>query len=146
MVSARFSAHVGSAQTDAQLGILLERVQRILTEGQGVLDIEVPARTQRVDAAADWRRGELMPIGDRAPGAPAPLGRTAAAHSRLLYDVLATVYDWLGFDAVDDPMFRDLVIARIVEPTSKADASRVLADLGASDRTIQRHLAKNRNR
>jgi len=75
-----------------------------------------------VDAAADWRRGELMPIGDRAPGAPAPLGRTAAAHSRLLYDVLATVYDWLGFDAVDDPMFRDLVIARIVEPTSKADA------------------------
>jgi hypothetical protein len=38
-----------------------------------------------------------------------------------------------------------LVIARIVEPTSKADAARVLADLGAdtvSYRTIQRHLAK----
>jgi len=37
------------------------------------------------------------------------------------------------------------VIARIVEPTRKADASRVLADLGAktlSYRTIQRHLAK----
>jgi transposase len=41
--------------------------------------------------------------------------------------------------------FRDLVIARIVEPTSKADAARVLTDLGAdtvSYRTIQRHLAK----
>ena len=63
----------------------------------------------------------------------------------MLYDVLGGVYDWLGFDAVDDPVFRDLVIARIVEPTSKADAARVLANLGAktlSYRTIQRHLAK----
>jgi len=49
----------------------------------------------------------------------------------LLYDVLSTVYDWLGFDVVDDAVFRDLVIARIVEPTSKADSLRVLADLGA---------------
>jgi hypothetical protein len=42
-------------------------------------------------------------------------------------------------------VFRDLVIARIVEPTSKVDSLRVLADLGAdtlSYRTIQRHLAK----
>ncbi|RWA16076.1 IS1634 family transposase, partial [Mycolicibacterium brumae] len=46
-------------------------------------------------------------------------------------------------DAVDDPVFRDLVIARIVEPTSKLDSLRVLADLGAdgrSYRTVQRHL------
>jgi len=72
-------------------------------------------------------------------------GRTAATHSRLLYDVLDAVYDWLGFDVVDDAVFRDLVIARIVEPTSKADAARVLTDLGAdtvSYRTIQRHLVK----
>ncbi|GFG51060.1 hypothetical protein MAGR_25010 [Mycolicibacterium agri] len=71
--------------------------------------------------------------------------RTAATHSRLLYDVLGAVYDWLGFDIVADAVFRDLVIARIVEPTSKVDAARVLADLGAdtvSYRTIQRHLAK----
>ena len=137
-------AHVGSAHTDAQLGILLERARRIIAEDQGVLDIEVAARAQRVDAVADWRRGEL-PVGDRTPGSPAPPGRTAATHSRLLYDVLAAVYDWLGFDAVGDAVFRDLVIARIVEPTSKADAPRVLADLGAktlSYRTIQRHLAK----
>jgi hypothetical protein len=60
----------------------------------------------------------------RPKGVPAPPGRTAATHSRLLYDVLGAVYDWLGFDAVDDAVFRDLVIARIVEPTSKVDASR----------------------
>jgi Transposase DDE domain len=44
---------------------------------------------------------------------------------------------------VGDAVFRDVVIARIVEPTSKADARRVLGDLGAtvvSYKTIQRHL------
>jgi hypothetical protein len=114
-------------------------------EDQGVLDIEVAARTQSVDGIADWRAGELIATTTRAKGAPVPPGRTTATHSRLLYDVLGTVYDWLGFDVVDDTVFRDLVIARIVEPTSKADAARVLTDLGAdtfSYRTIQRHLVK----
>jgi hypothetical protein len=53
-------AHVGSAHTDAQLGILLERASRIVAEDQGVLDFEVAARTQRVDGVADWRAGELI--------------------------------------------------------------------------------------
>ena len=78
-------------------------------------------------------------------GAPVASGRTAATSSRLLYDVLGGVYDWLGFDVVADPVFRDLVIARIVEPTSKVDAARVLTDLGAepvSYKTIDRHLAR----
>jgi hypothetical protein len=138
-------AHVGSARTDAQLGVLLERARRMAAEDQGVLDIEVAARTQSVDGVADWRAGVLIPAAIRSKGAPAPPGRTAGTHSRLLYDVLGAVYDWLGFDTVDDGVFRNLVIARIVEPTSKVDASRVLTDLGAdtvSYRTIQRHLVK----
>jgi len=137
-------AHVGSAHTDAQLGILLERARRIAAEDQGVLDIEVAARTQSVDGIADWRSGTLALSPGVPKGVAVPPGRTAATHSRLLYDVLGAVYDWLGFDTVDDAVFRDLVIARIVEPTSKADAARVLADLGTetvSYRTIQRHLA-----
>jgi hypothetical protein len=139
-------AHVGSAHTDAQLGILLERARRIVAEDQGVLDIEVAARTQSVDGVADWRGGQLMPAAPGPKGPPAPPGRTTATHSRLLYDVIGAVYDWLGFDAVDDVVFRDLVIARIVEPTSKADAARVLADLGAetvSYKTIQKRELKN---
>ncbi len=138
-------AHVGSAHTDAQLGILLEQARRIAAEDQGVLDIEVPARILSVDGIADWRSGTLTLSTGAPRGAPAPAGRTAATHSRLLYDVLGAVYDWLGFGVVEDAVFRDLVIARIVEPTSKADAARVLADLGmetVSYRTIQRHLAK----
>jgi hypothetical protein len=40
--------------------------------------------------------------------------------SRLLYDVLAEVYTDLGFGVVGDDTFRDLVIARIVEPSADA--------------------------
>jgi hypothetical protein len=40
------------------------------------------------------------------------------------------VYDWLGFDVVDDRVFGDLVMARVVAPTSKADSRWVVADLG----------------
>jgi len=139
-------AHVGSAHTDAELGIMVEAARRIAEADQGALDIEVAARTQRVDDVADWRTGTLsLPTAGAPKGAPVPPGRTTATCSRLLYDTLAAVYDWLGFDAIDDPVFRDLVIARLVEPTSKADATRVLTDLGAdtvSYKTIQRHLAK----
>lgn len=57
-------------------------------------------------------------------------GRVTGTSSRLLFDLLAGVYDGLGFSAVGDEVFRDLVISRIVEPTSILDTARVLSDLG----------------
>jgi len=138
-------AHVGSAHTDAELGILLDQARQVVTGEQQWLDIEVPARPTRCDDVPDWRTSTLIPAPVHPAGAPVGSGRTAATHSRLLYDVLGAVYDWLGFNAVADPVFRDLVIARIVEPTSKLDALRVLADLGAdpvSYKTIDRHARK----
>ncbi len=137
--------HVGSAHTDAELGILLERARRIATGDQDVLDFEVSARAQRVADVADWRSGTLTLAAGVPKGAVVAPGRTAATSSRLLYDVIGAIYDWVGFGCVGDAVFRDLVIARIVEPTSKVDSLRVLADLGAeamSYRTIQRHLGK----
>jgi hypothetical protein len=137
--------HVGSAHTDAELGILLERARRIATGDQDVLDFEVSVRAARVANVADWRTGTLRLPAGVPKGAPVASGRTAATSSRLLHDVIGAIYDWVGFDVVADGVFRDLVIARIVEPTSKVDSLRVLADLGAdtlSYRTIQRHLAK----
>ena len=136
--------HVGSAHTDAELGVLLERARRIAAAGQQVLDFEVPTPVERVADVADWRAGELLRARPTLAGVSAA-GRTLGTSSRLLYDVLGAVYDRLGFDVVDDAVFRDLVIARIAEPTSKADSMRVLTDLGAkvvSYRTIQRHLAQ----
>ena len=50
---------------------------------------------------------------------------------------LAPAYEALGFDraAGGDEVFRDLVLARIIEPTSKVDSLRVLAETG-----VDRHL------
>lgn len=138
----RVLEHVGSAHTDVELGVLLARGREMLAGDQAMLDIDVPRRVERVQDVADWRP-QAPP-----PAAPQPAtvvggARTIQTSSRLLYDVLAAVFDQLGFDAVGDAVFRDLVIARIVEPTSKADATRVLSDLGVDAvayRTIQRHL------
>lgn len=138
-------AHLGSARTDAELGILLARAREVVAEGQQTLDFEVSARAQSLTDVADYHQAALMKTAAAGPAAVAAPGRTTGTSSRLLYGVLGAVYVWLGFDVVDDPVFRDLVIARIVEPTSKLDSARVLADLGAqtvSYRSIQRHLAK----
>lgn len=40
------------------------------------------------------------------------------------------MYSTLGFDVVDDEVFRGLVIARVVEPTSLLDIDWVLAEMG----------------
>lgn len=122
-------AHVGSAHTDAELGILLDQARQIVAGEQQALQIEVAVRPARVDDVPDWRTSSLIPVPAAPPGSPVGPGRTVATNSRLLYDVLGAVYDGLGFDAVADPVFRDLVIARITEPTSKLDALRVLTIL-----------------
>jgi hypothetical protein len=66
-----------------------------------------------------------------------------------LWQVLRAGYDRLGFDAVGDEAFAQLVLARVVEPTSKADSLRVLDDLGiahASLRTMFRSLHRAQDR
>src|SRR5262249_10489062 len=60
-----------------------------------------------------------------------------------LVDALEQAYRVLGFDraADGDEVFRDLVLARIIEPASKLDSLRVLEEAGvaaASYRTVKR--------
>jgi Transposase DDE domain len=143
----RIVTHVGSAHTDAELGVLMERARELLTDSaQGVLDFGVepsPRVVGRVGAPSG--QGAL-------PGSqtPAAVGRDAAGRvvgtgSRLLFDALASVCTALGLDAVDDEVFTDLVIARVVEPTSLLDTGRVLADLGRtppSYATMKRTLTR----
>jgi len=52
------------------------------------------------------------------------------SYSGLLWNILQKEYHKLGFDPLNDEIFEALVIARIVEPTSKLDSLRVLDDLG----------------
>ena len=127
----RIVRHVGSARDDAQLALLMEQAQRLLEdERQGVLDLGLTPMTRKV-AVLPSPAGGLFPLS----GAPQP--RQAVARPRVLktssavlYDAVAGVYSSLGFDALADPVFRDLVIARVVEPTSLSDVDRVLAELG----------------
>ena len=58
--------------------------------------------------------------------------------------MIGSVYDWLGFDVVDDRVFRDLVIPVSSSRPARPDSRPVLADRGAtvvSYRAFQRHLA-----
>ena len=118
--------HVGTARSEAELAVLMAEANRRLRPGQGVLDLGVD--------------------GAPAPGRP---GVITGKRSTLLWRVLEGVYDRLGFDAVADEAFKALVLARIIEPTSKADSIRVLDEVGvehASLRTVFRSLARAQQR
>jgi Transposase DDE domain len=114
--------HIGSAHDDAELELLKAAARQQLAAGQGELD-----------------RG-LEPAGQ----ARGPLPITASRMGCLL-DALERAYQVLGLGAAarDDEVFRDLVLARIIEPASKLDSLRVLEEAGASVpsyRTVLRRL------
>ena len=79
------------------------------------------------------------------PGSePLPITSSRAGH---LWDALTRSYDMLGFDAAagGDEVFRHLVLARIIEPTSKVDSLRVLDEtgvVGPSYPTLNRRLPR----
>ena len=114
--------HVGTAHDDAELDALMALARGKLYPGQGQLDLGAEQ-------------------GTASPGQAVITGKTSA----VLWRVLTGAYSRLGFDALDDDAFKQLVVARIVEPTSKADSVRVLDELGvphASLRTMFRSLAR----
>src|SRR3954469_8879258 len=121
---ARRIEHIGSANDDAELTALKAAAEQRITEGQQQLDLGLD-----LDAAA-VSGGPLTIVGSR------------AGH---LWDALWTVYDTLGLGeaAGGDEVFRALVLARIIEPTSKSDSLRVLDEVGVpgpSYATVRRRL------
>lgn len=54
-----------------------------------------------------------------------------------MWEVLETPYADLGFDVLADKAFKQLVLARIVEPTSTADTIRVFEDLGVAHASLR---------
>jgi hypothetical protein len=146
--------HIGSAHTDAELALLLHTARELLHPGQGELDLgPLEEAAVSVEDVADWTRAAeagLFPAQEagEGPGRPPTVaagGRVLGTASLLLWEVLADAYARLGFDAVDDEAFKALVLGRVIEPTSKADTLRVLADIGVpapSLRTVFRSLAR----
>ncbi|MEU8227953.1 IS1634 family transposase [Kribbella sp. NPDC048915] len=117
--------HVGTAHDEAELAALMAVARKKLYPGQGELALEGLSDP----SAAGWAGTAVI---------------TGKANA-VLWQVLRTGYDRLGFDAIDDEAFAQLVLARIVEPTSKADSLRVLDELGVphvSLRTMFRSLRR----
>lgn len=115
--------HIGSAHTDADLELLKTVARQRLAAGQGELDLRLPG-------------------GPANGGGPLPITSARAGH---LLDALGRGYHALGFGAAaeSDEVFKALVLARIIEPTSKRDSVRVLDEAGAwapSYATIKRRL------
>jgi hypothetical protein len=72
-------------------------------------------------------------------------GRVVRTSALTLWSVLEQAWAALGFDALADEAFRAVVLARVVEPVSKADTLRVLAEVGVAGpslRTIFRVLGR----
>ncbi|MCM1014483.1 MULTISPECIES: IS1634 family transposase [Micrococcales] len=126
--------HLGSAHTDQELAVLLEIARQRLDPGQGEFDLDLAPETPPDQGSS----------GSRADGA------VVAGHaSRLLWDCLQQAYRACGFARIKDDAFEQLVLARIVEPTSKTGTGRVLDDLGITPvhlSTIKRCLARIQQR
>jgi len=144
----RIVAHVGSAHTEAELGLLVERAQKLLEDpGQGEFDLGLEPAVPRTRLIGRPGVPALFDEPGSRAGARVPVAppRVVGTSSRVLYDALTAVFTGLGFDTLGDAVFRDLVIARIVEPTSILGTARVLSDLGArpaSEKTMRRTLAR----
>ncbi|WP_259559044.1 IS1634 family transposase [Brachybacterium sillae] len=96
--------HLGSAHTEAELAVLMRAGRDKLNAGQETLDLGLEQDPQ----AAVVR----------------------SMRSRLLLDVLQATWRGLGFDALEDEAFFQLVAARLIFPTSMLDSARVLSEVG----------------
>jgi len=113
--------HIGSAPNGVQLTALKAAAAKRLTGGQAQLDLGADLIAQ-----------------DGTPAVPLPITATRVAH---LWEALCRSYSVLGLP--EDRIFRDLVLARIVEPTSTLDSERVLSEIGVPAvpyRTLTRRL------
>lgn len=113
--------HIGSAHTLEELEVLrVAARQKMVAAGQDELDF------------GDGRpRREALPI--------------KASRAQHLWDALTAGFTAVGCDraAGGDKVFKQLVLARLIEPTSKLDSIRVLDEMGCdsvSYATMKRRL------
>lgn len=99
--------HVGSAHSPEQLELMMSLARQKI-------------------------RGPQQSLFSKTDGGGADQISIRQSFSGALCDALETQYTRLGFNRLKDDHFRQLCIARIVEPTSKLDSIRVLSDLGVS--------------
>jgi len=95
--------HIGSAHNETELKILIEIAKKEIIGDQPPLFPD-----EKMELHVEIKR----------------------SYSELLWNVLKAQYEKLGLGELEDEVFLGLCVARIVEPTSKVESLRVLADLG----------------
>lgn len=116
--------HIGSAHTEADHELLLAAARQRLAAGQSELDLG---------------------LDEPAAGGPLPITATRMEH---LVEAIRRIYVDLGLEDAaggDDEVFWHLVLARLIEPTSKLDSLRVIEETGltpVSYRTVTRRLRR----
>ncbi|HCM94892.1 MAG TPA: IS1634 family transposase [Glutamicibacter sp.] len=128
--------HIGSANTDAELALLLRSAEQRLHPGQQAFDFgDVEQEPVSLDQVADWAKSaelsNVHPDRGRPRTGTTGAAKVVASPATELWDILTAAYARLGFEVLDDEGFRAMVLARLIEPTSKADTIRVLDDICA---------------
>jgi len=137
--------HIGSARNDAELGLLLQKAEEELRPGQQAFDLgdleKIAVRT--TDIANFTAPAPEQENTAEAPRLVNATGKVIASPAKILWEVLEAAYDRLGFDVIGDEAFKTMVLARLIEPASKADTIRILDRISAphpSLRTLFRSL------
>ena len=138
----RIVEHLGSAHDEAELAALIRLGRQRLLAGQQVLDL------------GEALNNDADEVGGQGPGDGGAARKLVIASRRSgwLIEVIKTAYRRLGLgEAVGgDRAFEQMVAARLIEPTSKADTPRVLSEIGwpapAHRNTLHASLARAQER
>ena len=129
---ARSIEHIGSAHDDAELAVLKEVARQRLNAGQ--LSVDLPGLSGMNVAGS----------GPQAPAGAECVASITFKRMGVLLEALETAWKAVGLDRLDgaDEVFRQLVTARLIEPSSKQDSSRVVADAGMISAANKQALEK----
>ena len=142
----RIVEHLGSAHDEAELAALMRLGRQRLLAGQQVLDLG-PILNDDADEV-----GGQAPGDEPGDGGAVRRPQIISRRSGWLIEALRSAYRRLGLsEAVGgDRAFEQMVAARLIEPTSKADTPRVLSEIGwpapAHRNTLYASLARVQER
>ncbi|NWN88405.1 MAG: IS1634 family transposase [Micrococcaceae bacterium] len=117
--------HLGSAHSEQEIAALVAVGHQKIEAASGTQQLlDLGLETSEVAVSVEAKK------------------KVTGSASQLLVDAIRACYDQLGLsDQVADEAFFQMVLARLVEPTSKRDSLRVLTELGVN--TVHRNTFFN---